>query len=176
MLDTHARYGNTAKKMITLTHEGREQLQQFADAHGMSFSAAIETLALVGMKADLTVVLVPLLQETVQAGLKRHFNRLVKLSFTAAAESAMAHDLVTMLLLQTVRQEAVRHPQDFESRIPVSDDPEEKLDFRIREIYNRMRRLARTRKQRLLLRPLNELLAEYVAESEIEVGEEADDA
>jgi hypothetical protein len=175
MLDTHKRYGNTAKKMITLTHEGREQLQQFADAHGMSFSAAIETLALMGMKADLTVVLIPLLQEVVQAGLKRSFNRLVKLSATAAAESAMAHDLVAMLLLQIVRQEAVRHPQDFESRIPVSDDPEEPLDFRIWEMYNQMRQMACTRKQRLLRQPLSQLLAEY-AEPEAGAEKEADDA
>ena len=37
----------------------------------------------------------------------------------------MAHDLTTMLLLQTVRQEAVRHPEDFEDRIPVSRDKNE---------------------------------------------------
>ena len=171
MLDTHKRYGNTAKKMITLTHEGREQLQQFADAHNMTFSATIETLALMGMKADLAVVLIPLLQETVQAGLKRHFNRLAKLSITAAAEAAMAHDLTTMLLLQTVRAEAVRYPQDFEDRIPVSFDPNDTLDFRIREIYNQMRQLARKRQQHLLRQPLAELLAEYAIEPEAEEGD-----
>ena len=174
MLDTHKRYGNTAKKMITLTHEGREQLQKFADAHDMSFSAAIETLALVGMEADLTVVLVPLLQEAVQSGLKRHFNRLAKLSVTAAVEAAMAHDLTAMLLLQTVREEAMRYPEDFEDRIPVSFAPEDGLDFRIREMYNRMRRVARKRQKRLLRQPIAELLAEYAAESETDTeGEDA---
>jgi hypothetical protein len=140
----------------------------------MSFSAAIETVALIGMKADLTVVLIPLLQEVVQAGLKRNFNRLAKLSLLSAAEASMAHDLTTMLLLQTVRQEAVRHPQDFETRIRVSDDPEVSLDFRIREIYNRMRRLAKKRKKRLLRQPLTELLAEYAPEPE--TGTEGEDA
>jgi hypothetical protein len=161
MIDVHKRYGNTSKKMISITQEGREAIQTFADAQGMSFSAAIETMALVGMKADLTLLLIPLLREVVQAGLKHNFNRLVKLCLLGAAESAMAHDLVTMLLLQTVRQEAVRHPQDFESRMPVSDDPADLLDFRIREMYERMRRLARKRQQGLLRKPVAALLADY---------------
>ncbi len=130
----------------------------------MSFSAAIETLALIGMKADLSALLTPLINSSVEKGLQRHFNRLAKLSLLAAAEAAMAHDVSTMLLLQTVRQEAVRHPADFEERIPVSHDKKDALDARIRALYNRMRRLARQRQQRLLKRPLTKLLADYAPE------------
>ncbi|MBK7178366.1 MAG: hypothetical protein IPH82_14470 [Chloroflexi bacterium] len=116
----------------------------------MTFSAAIETLALIGMKADLTTLLVPLLQDVVDKTLQRNFNRLAKLSLLAAAEAAMAHDLSTMLLLQVVRLEAVKHPQDFENRLGVSYAPDDTLDARIRAIYDEMRGLARKRQQRVL--------------------------
>jgi hypothetical protein len=168
MLNTQKRYGKTSKKMISLTDEGREQLQQFADSHNMSFSAAIETLALIGMEADLTTLIVPLLKEVVQAGLNRHFNRLAKLTVTAAAESAIANNVTLMLLLQTIRQEAVSHPEDFEQRIAVDFKTEGGLNFRIREIYNQMHRLARTRQKKLMRQPLTELLADYGPELEEE--------
>jgi hypothetical protein len=134
----------------------------------MSFSAAIETLALIGLEADLGTLLVPLLNEAVKAGLKQYLGRLTRLNATAAAEAAMAHHLSTMLLLQVIRQEAANHPQDFETRLSVAYEPEEGLDFRIREIYNQMCRLARTRQKRLMRQPLAELLAEYGPEAEEE--------
>ncbi len=158
MLNVQNRSGTTRKKTITLTDAGREQIHSFAKSHQMTFSAAIETLALIGMEADLTALLIPLIDNSVEKGLQRNFNRLAKLTILAAAESAMAHDLTTMLLLQTVRQEAVRHPDDFEIRIPVSRDRNQQLDTRIREMYNQMRRLARHRQRKLLQQSLRDLL------------------
>lgn len=155
------RVGETHKKTITLTDPGREQIQAFADNHNMTFSAAIETLALVGMEADLTVLLVPLLQETVDKALQRNFNRLAKLSLLAAAEAAMAHDLATMMTLQMVRQEAMAKPEGFEQRMLVSYDPANTLHARIRAIYSDMRRAARERQQRLLKRPLRDLIQTF---------------
>ena len=172
MGDTPKRYGQTAKKLITLTHEGREQIQNYADEKGFSFSATIETLALIGLKADLTTLLIPLLGELVEGSVKRQVKRLVKLSALSAAESAMAHNLSTMLLLQSVRQEAVAHPQDFEARLPVSTDPANPQDFRIREMYNRLRHSAVQRKTRLIKQPVQELLAELLAEAPEAVSHE----
>jgi hypothetical protein len=158
LINAQSRYGKTQRKTVTLTKKGHGQIHAFAQAHEMSFSAAIETLALIGMKADLTTLLVPLLQDVVDKTLQRNFNRLAKLSLLAAAEAAMAHDLSTMLLLQTVRQEAVRHPQDFENRLGVSYAPDDTLDARIRAIYDEMRGLARKRQQRVLKRPLQDII------------------
>jgi hypothetical protein len=159
MFDTQNRYGNTGKKMITLTHEGREQIQQFADAHGMNFSATIESLALIGMQADLTALLIPLLREVVDKAIQRNFNRIAKLSLIGAAEAAMAHDQVTIMLLQLIRLEAYTHPEDFEDRMMVSFEPEDLLDGRIRKVYADMRGGARTRQQRILKAPLADLVA-----------------
>ncbi len=177
MLNVQNRSGTTRKKTITLTDAGREQIQTFANSHQMTFSAAIETLALIGMEADLTALLIPLIDNSVEKGMKRNFNRMAKLTILAAAEAAMAHDLTTMLLLQTVRQEAVRHPEDFEIRIPVSHDREESLDARIREMYNRMRRLARQRQRRLLQKSLQDLLNRLGSEelNIVDLDEDGDD-
>lgn len=158
MLNTQKRYGCTQKKMVSLTDDGRQQIQAFADAHQLTFSAAIESLALIGMQADLTVLLVPLLREVVDKALQRNFNRMAKLGLLGAAEAAMAHDLVTVLLLQLIRQEAAQHPADFEERLLVSYDPADELDGRIRATYNDIRRLAQERQQKLLKAPLRELV------------------
>ena len=168
MLNNRSRYGKTQRKTVTLTKKGHGQIQAFAQAHEMSFSASLETLALIGMKADLTTLLFPLLQEVVDKALQRNFNRLAKLSLLAAAESAMAHDLSTMLLLQIVRQEAVRHPQDFENWLGVSYSPDDSLDARIRAIYDEMRQMARKRQQRVLKQPLHDILSQLQANQSCE--------
>ena len=85
MLNAQERSGFTRKKTITLTDDGREQIQAFAEAHQMTFSAAIETLALVGLEADLTTLLVPLINNSVSKGMQRQFNRMAKLGVLAAA-------------------------------------------------------------------------------------------
>jgi hypothetical protein len=169
MINTQNRYGNTGKKMITLTHEGREQIQTYADAHGMNFSATIESLALIGMEADLTKLLIPLLREVVTKALQRNFNRMAKLGLLAAAESAMAHDLAAMLLLQFVRLEAYRQADGFEDRMIVSRDPTDTVDARILALYEEMREVAGQRQQRLLKAPLRELVTRLAAE-EIQNG------
>ena len=165
MINNQTRYGNTRKKNLSLTEAGHDQIDTYAQAHGLTFSAAIETLALIGMEADLSALLIPLINTSVEKGMQRNFNRIAKLTMMAAAESAMAHDLTTMLLLQTVRQEAVQHPEDFEDRMPVSLDKKETQDARIRAIYNQMRRLARQRQRRLLKQPLRDLLTQLDGES-----------
>ncbi len=176
MFDTQQRYGRTAKKMITLTQTGREQIQQFADAHGMNFSATIESLALIGMKADLTALLIPLLREVVDKAMQRNFNRIAKLSLIGAAEAAMAHDLATMLLLQLIRQEALANPHDFEEVMQVSHDLADDLDARMRALYNEARQLAHTRQQRILKTPLADLVARLTGLDEAPAeGEEEED-
>ncbi len=165
MLNLQNRSGSTRKKSITLTDAGREQIQAFAQAHQMTFSATIETLALIGMEADLTTLLIPLIQSSVEKGMQRQFNRIAKLGLLAAAESAMTHDLATMLLLQLIRQEAVAHPADFEKVLEVYQGNHSPRDGRIRAIYQEMRTLARGRQRALLKKPLRELVAQLQGES-----------
>lgn len=178
MLNAQERSGFTRKKTITLTDDGRDQIQAFAAAHDMTFSAAIETLALVGLEADLTTLLVPLINSSVSMGMQRQFNRMAKLGLLAAAEAAMAHDLTTMLLLQQIRQEAAKHPQDFEEIMQVGQGDRTTQDGRIRAVYQDMRTVARERQRALLKKPLQELvmlLQEKTGEQIFEAEEEDTD-
>ncbi|MAT97764.1 MAG: hypothetical protein CL608_11515 [Anaerolineaceae bacterium] len=165
MLNLQERSGTTRKKTITLTDAGREQIQTFAKKHQMTFSAAIETLALVGMEADLTALLIPLIHSSVEKGMQRQFNRIAKLGLLAAAEAAMAHDLTTMLLLQQIRQEAASHPQNFEEIMAVGQGDRTTQDGRIRAVYIDMRTVARDRQRALLKKPLRELVFQLQGEA-----------
>jgi hypothetical protein len=165
MLNVQERSGSTRKKTITLTDAGREQIQAFAKKHQMTFSAAIETLALIGMEADLTALLIPLVNNSVERGMQRQFNRIAKLGLLAAAEAAMAHDLTTMLLLQQIRQEAVNHPQDFEKIMEVGQGDRTTQDGRIRAVYKDVRTVARDRQRALLKKPLRELVFQLQGEA-----------
>ena len=178
MLNLQERSGSTRKKTITLTDAGREQIQTFAKKHQMTFSAAIETLALIGMEADLTALLIPLIQSSIEKGMQRQFNRMAKLGVLAAAEAAMAHELTTMLLLQQIRQEAASHPQDFEDVMQVGQGDRTTQDGRIRAVYRDMRTVARERQRALLKKPLRELvtlLQEKTGELVIEEEEGTDE-
>ena len=178
MFNAQERSGFTRKKTITLTDDGREQIQTFAKKHQMTFSAAIETLALIGMEADLTALLIPLIQSSIEKGMQRQFNRMAKLGVLAAAEAAMAHELTTMLLLQQIRQEAANHPQDFEDVMQVGQGDRTTQDGRIRAVYRDMRTVARERQRALLKKPLRELvtlLHEKTGELVIEEEEGTDE-
>jgi hypothetical protein len=165
------RYGNTRKKNLTLTNEGHDQIETYAKAHGLSFSAAMEALALIGMEADITSLLIPLINTSVEKGFQRHFNRIAKLSLIAAAESAMAHDMATIMLLQVIRHEAYEDPKDFEELLQVAHDSEETLDGRIRAFYLKMRTISRNRQRRLLKQPLREMMARLDGE-ELDIAED----
>jgi hypothetical protein len=178
MLNVQERSGSTRKKTITLTDDGRAQIQTFAKQHQMTFSAAIETLALIGMEADLSTLLIPLIHSSVERGMTRQFNRIAKLGLLAAAEASMAHDLTTMLLLQQIRQEAATHPQNFEEVMQVGQGNHTTQDGRIRAVYKDMRTVARGRQRALLRKPLRELVTQLqgedvdvVAEEEVEANE-----
>ena len=56
--------------------------------------------------------------------------------------------------------------------MPVSTDPANPQDFRIREMYNRLRHSAVQRKTRLIKQPVQELLAELLAEAPEAVSHE----
>lgn len=86
----------------------------YADGHDMSFSATVESLALIGMEDDLTKLSIALLGKVIRKALQPNLNRMVKLGLRDVAESAMAHDPDAMLLLQVVGLEAYRQADGFE--------------------------------------------------------------
>jgi|GEM_PF-3892233 len=62
---------STSRKSIRLTDDGRSQIQAWADEQGVSFSAAIESLSLLGMGEPAVVAFAPLMVSAVRFEIQR---------------------------------------------------------------------------------------------------------
>lgn len=130
---THARRSDkTYSKHIMLTEFGREKIEAWAEANGINFSAAIETLALLGLDDERSSYAIPALRATTLQGIRLSFNRIARLLSDIAVESAVARTMSEGIMLQLVRQQAAAFPDDFENRMRVSRDGRFPLDTRIR--------------------------------------------
>jgi hypothetical protein len=109
----------TRPKCITLTEHGRERIQAYADAQGLNFSAAMETLALRGLEDDGMYYLVPALRAVTLQGVRLAFNRMASLLSDIAIEAAAARTMSDAVMLQLIREMAVAYPDDFIERMVV---------------------------------------------------------
>jgi len=122
----------TYSKHIMLTEFGRQKIEEWAQHHDINFSAAIETLALMGLDDERSSYAIPALRATTLQGIKLSFNRIARLLSSIAMESAVARTMTEGVMLQLVREQAVAYPDDFEKRMRVSRDGRFPLDTRIR--------------------------------------------
>ncbi len=123
---TVRRRAKTSRKSIRLTDDGRARIQAWADEQGVSFSAAMESLALLGMGEDAAVAFAPLMVSAVRFEVQRQMNRLA----TIAARGAIESDAAAFLANEAL---AAMRPQS-------SKDKREQLD-RARGLgYKRLRR------------------------------------
>ncbi len=86
---------STAPKRIWLTEDGRDQIQAWADEHGMSFSAAIETLAKLGMGEATEVALAPAILSIIRQELGSSHARLVRLILYGIIEAGIANRMAS---------------------------------------------------------------------------------
>ena len=123
---TVRRRAKTSRKSIRLTDDGRAKIQAWADEQGVSFSAAMESLALLGMGEDAAVAFAPLMVSAVRFEVQRQMNRLATIAARGAIESGAAAILANEAL-------SAMRPQS-------SKDKREQLD-RARGLgYKRLRR------------------------------------
>lgn len=113
------RLSATRPKCITLTEPGRERIQAYADAQGLNFSAAMETLALRGLDDEGMYYLVPALRAVTLQGVRLAFNRLASLLSDIAIEAAAARTMSDAVMLQLIREMATAYPDDFIERMIV---------------------------------------------------------
>ena len=146
----------TERKQIRLTPTGRERIQAWADEQDVSFSAAIEGLALAGLEDELVNILLPLLLSMLSRIVNRTYNRLAKLMATAAIEAGLASQAGQALLLQQIRTFAEAEPQDFTRRMQVSREAPG-LPRQIRQVHEQMLSHMRRQVVRQLKRPLAEI-------------------
>ena len=133
---------STSRKSIRLTDDGRAKIQAWADEQGVSFSAAIESLALLGSGEDASTAFAPLMVSAVRFEVRRQMNRLATIAARGAIESGAAAILANEAL-------AAMRPRG-------SEEKKQELD-RARGIgYKRLRRpleeIVEEQKQRKLER------------------------
>ena len=107
------RYGKTERKNLTLTNEMVEAVQAYADRHGLYFSVAIETLALMGLGHTAAESFPRLVANLLERIFNRQFNRFAKLLSYTAISAQEANEKVDFLILQLFRREAQQNPDNF---------------------------------------------------------------
>ncbi len=145
----------TRRKCIWLTNETRAAIQAWADANQTGFSAALETLARLGLGEPVESAMTPVLASVVRRAVLSQMERFAKLAATAAIQSGMASNLSRAVLRLAIQNRAKARPRDFEDTIFDIDegDPAE-------IVYQQVCRNARQGAARRLQAQLEELLAE----------------
>ena len=134
-----ARYGVTRRTHISITHTAYDQIQAWADKQGISFSAAIESLALIGLGQETAELLPLLISGLMERLLARQFNRFAKLLSLAVLSAEEASVKSDTLLLNLIRQEAQADPTQFVTNMIVSSDPQDLTAVQIRKLRDDMK-------------------------------------
>lgn len=153
------RYGKTERKNLTLTAEAVEAVQAYADRHGLYFSVAIESLALMGLGHTTAEALPRLVANLLERAFNRQFNRFAKLLAYAALSAEEANAKTDFLILQLFRREAARDPDGFTDTMGVSTDPHKQPDARVRLVKENLCAEIHQDAVAHLRRPLREIVA-----------------
>lgn len=122
-------------KHVRLTEFGRAKIEAWARANRLNFSAAIETLALMGLEDCRADYAIPALRATALQGIRLSFNRLARLLSDIAIDAAVARIMSEGVMLQQIRELAEARPEDFEAVMRVSRNSDSQTDVRIRRFH-----------------------------------------
>lgn len=132
------------KKHVSLTPETVEKIGRFADEQGVSFSAAIESLSLIGLGDDVATAVLPVITSSLYRAVNSSFNRIAKLAAMGAIEAGQTRELTDAMLLQLLANQHARYGDEFEekARIP-KGHPARKLRDKLTGIgrYRAVKRL-----------------------------------
>lgn len=130
------RLESTYRRTIRLTGPGQAKIQAWAEANDLSFSDAIETLALLGLGDERSGYIIPALRSLVLQGIGLAFNRIAGLLSAIAIEAAIARTMSEGVMLQLIREVAASHPDDFEAVMSVRRDGRWPAHTRIRRFHD----------------------------------------
>jgi hypothetical protein len=133
------RYGVTRRTHVSVTYMAYDQIQAWAVEQGVSFSAAIESLALMGLGQETAEMLPLLIRGLMERLLTQQFNRFAKLLSLAALSAEETNVKVDTLLLNLIRQEAAADPARFVANMIVSSDPQNQTAVQIRKLRDDMK-------------------------------------
>jgi len=104
MARTRRENATTARKCVWLTEGARAAVQAWAQEHGTSFSAALETLARVGLGQPPQGAIAPALVSVLRREVQQQFHRVAALYAATAIEAGVASRL-SGAALRTLRPE-----------------------------------------------------------------------
>ena len=88
----------TCPKKVSLTTEGVTLIDQWAQQHDVSFSAAIESLARAGLGLTTTEAFAPVMISTIRRAVDGGSDRLARMLAYAVVEAGMAQRLAALLV------------------------------------------------------------------------------
>ena len=154
----------TYSKHIKLTEFGREKIDAWAQANGINFSAAIETLALMGLEDERSSYAIPALRATTLQGIRLAFNRIARLLSAIAIEAAASRTMSEGVMLQLIRELATDYPDDFAAMMRVSRDSRDLLHGRIRAFHEDIKASVEQDAIRRLKKPVTRMQELFEAE------------
>lgn len=144
----------TSRKSVWLTDEARNAIQAWADLNQTSFSAAIETLARLGLGERVDKAIAPMLTSVIRRTLRSQMEHLSQLMARTAINSDMVTSVARAVLRLAIQDRAQTRPADFaDSVLDVNDDDP------IEDLYEQICRNARRDAARRLKTPLDLLLS-----------------
>jgi len=164
------RYGKTERKNVTLTVAAVEAVQAYADRHGLYFSVALETLALMGLGQGTADSLPRLISAMLERIVRQQFNRFAKLLSLAAISAGEASYKADVLLLQTIWREARQDPEHFVQALQVRSDPDSQPDSLARQIRDEVSVQAHQEAVVRLKQPMKASSREWLEENSDETG------
>lgn len=173
---TPRRIEQVRDKHITLTINGCEQILAWSEAEGLTFSGAIEVLALLGLesKGQETAWQIVLLRNLVAQVFEGQIHRFARLLGTMLFDVDYCRTMLDALALQVVRQTAEKHPDTLAKAMIVRPDSQDKVDKAIRQMHEKWKQSVEAKTRQQLRERLEEekpwLLAYLVR------GEEQDEA
>lgn len=164
------------RKNITLTTYGREQILAWANEEGLTFSSAIEALALLALSEKKQEVHweIALLRSLIEQVLQGNINRFAQLLGSIMFDVHYCHTMLDALALQVVRQTAEKHPDDIARVMVVKPDSQNKVDKAIRQMHEKWKQSVESRAKQQLRERLEDekpWLLPYLTQ-----GEEVDEA
>jgi hypothetical protein len=123
------------------------------DENQTTFSAAIETLARLGLGEPLATAILPVVLATLRSSVAAQFQRLAGLLSHAAIESATAARLAGATARLVIQDRAVARPKDFEDTI-FTEDPDDPIDQRVKQAWEHLKTVARIASVKSLKAPL----------------------
>lgn len=149
---------NTIDRHIWLTKETNEALIRWAEEQGCSFSAAVESLARLGLGQEPATAFAPLLVSVIRGAILSQQAALIKVISHGAMEAAIASRLAQIIALMSIQERARSMSPDELAHSIEYLPADASMAAAIQSTYTGVKKAARVDAVRTLKRPLERLL------------------